>query len=96
MFDVIESICISFCIMHTTHEHILLKVEIKVSIYLSNKINNMNFNHLPDHNKFNWLMGMEDIRITREVAVFLIDYFERRTKYCRLCGLIIDGYETCA
>ena len=47
---------------------------------LYNKINNMNFNHLSDHNKFNWLMGMEDIRITREVAVFLIDYFERRTR----------------
>ena len=47
---------------------------------LYNKINNKNFNNLSDFNKFNWLMSMEDIRLTRELAVYLINCFQDRTR----------------
>ena len=63
---------IHFLVMCPKYTHLRSK--------LYNKINNKNFNNLPDLNKFNWLMSMEDIRLTRELAVYLINCFQARTR----------------
>ena len=63
---------IHFLVICPKYEHLRSK--------LYNKINNKNFNNLSDFNKFNWLMSMEDIRLTRELAVYLINCFPARTR----------------
>ena len=46
---------------------------------LFSKNNNKSFNQLSDSNKFNWLMCMEDMRIIRELAIYLLNCFQLRS-----------------
>ena len=62
------------------HFHVICPKYADLRSKLYNKINNKNFNNLLDFNKFNWLMNMEDIRLTRELVVYLIHCFQAGTR----------------